>query len=251
MMMILLHDWAQCTWATIRGWLMHWRAYLWAWIKPVPPYWELALLRSHSNGQLASPSEVGFQHHRASHSPIRRRLQASALNPFGPMDPPPQFSLSESRTGPGNLGTTSTNGRGWLNPFARAALRSDIAFLRQQSATRQSHRRKKTLVLDLDETLVHASVVGGADCDLITEVFLNGRSCLYYVKKRPHLDLFLETVAAWYRLAIFTASVHQYADAVVSWLDRGRRLFSHRLFRHVYNPTRDHMPSAPYYGGCM
>lgn len=98
--------------------------------------------------------------------------------------------------------------------------------------TRQPKGRK-TLVLDLDETLVHASIQSTRTCEFITEVFLEGRSCLYYVTRRPHLELFLKSVASWYRLAVYTASVREYADAVVTWLDRGRRIFRTRLFRQV------------------
>lgn len=35
----------------------------------------------------------------------------------------------------------------------------------------------------------------------------------------------------WYQLAIYTASLREYADPVVNMLDRGRRLFPKRLFR--------------------
>lgn len=211
---------------------------------------ELQLMRSYSNSSLQSPTEIGFTHHRASHSQIRRRLQASALNPLGPMDSPlateepvpvPKLMSRLARLNPFEMNPLELNPFG-MNPFAKAAMtRSDITFLREglgpRPVARQSLRRRKVLVLDLDETLVHASVSGGADCDLITEVFLQGRSCLYYVKKRPHVDTFLETVARWYQLAIFTASVREYADAVISWLDGGRALFAHRLFRSVNAPV--------------
>ena len=63
------------------------------------------------------------------------------------------------------------------------------------------------------------------------EVFINGRSVLYQVYKRPWVDYFLRKVASWYQVVIFTASVQEYADPVIDWLDGGRGLISRRLFR--------------------
>ena len=64
------------------------------------------------------------------------------------------------------------------------------------------------LILDLDETLVWASdeePLGGFDF----------RAFTYFVKKRPHLDTFLETVRRWYELAVWSSSDDAYAQHVV------------------------------------
>lgn len=129
---------------------------------------------------------------------------------------------------------------------------------------------RKTLVLDLDETLIHSttrplnSSIGNSGLfdfsNLIgrnkkaghmVEVVLNGRSTLYHVYKRPFADYFLRKVrepclcsvqlvlnnisqvSAWYTLVIFTASMKEYADPVIDWLDAGRGILSHRFFREV------------------
>lgn len=92
-------------------------------------------------------------------------------------------------------------------------------------------RHSKILVLDLDETLVHSTAQSAKDCDFMVEVLINRSSCLYYVSKRPHVDHFLDQVSSWYHLVIYTASLKEYADPVISWLDRGRRVFRKRLFR--------------------
>ncbi|EJT97493.1 hypothetical protein DACRYDRAFT_58644 [Dacryopinax primogenitus] len=65
----------------------------------------------------------------------------------------------------------------------------------------------------------------------MVEVILNGRSMLYHVYKRPFVDYFLRKVSGWYTLVIFTASMQEYADPVIDWLDGGRGLFSRRFFR--------------------
>lgn len=73
---------------------------------------------------------------------------------------------------------------------------------------------------------------------------LGGRSTVYHVYKRPFVDHFLKKVcpsvylqmtnhqaASWYTLVIFTASMPEYADPVIDWLDAGRGLFGKKLYR--------------------
>ncbi|KAH6914958.1 NLI interacting factor-like phosphatase [Coprinopsis sp. MPI-PUGE-AT-0042] len=105
---------------------------------------------------------------------------------------------------------------------------------------------QKTLVLDLDETLIHStsrplSAQGGwgfgslgrrkMPAGRMVEVVLNGKSTLYHVYKRPFVDFFLRTVSGWYTLVIYTASMQEYADPVIDWLDAGTGILTHRLFR--------------------
>ena len=40
-------------------------------------------------------------------------------------------------------------------------------------------------------------------------------------------------VSGWYTLVIFTASMREYADPVIDWLDAGRGILAQRLFRDV------------------
>lgn len=60
----------------------------------------------------------------------------------------------------------------------------------------------KTLVLDLDETLVHSVRLGTNETDVspsiktkTIEVTSDKQSILYQVYKRPHVDFFLSTVS--------------------------------------------------------
>ena len=65
------------------------------------------------------------------------------------------------------------------------------------------------LILDLDETLISASekdTAGNWDFQIPG----------YFVKKRPHVDLFLERVKEWFDLAVWTSGTDDYADAVVA-----------------------------------
>ena len=123
----------------------------------------------------------------------------------------------------------------------------------------------KVLVLDLDETLIHSRLGTGSlwnrwqTGDHVgtwlldgwmnmlglgsgipsharlqirsIEVHMDGRRVCYQVYKRPWVDYFLRKVASWYHVVIFTASIKEYADPVINWLDGGQGLISGRLFR--------------------
>lgn len=90
--------------------------------------------------------------------------------------------------------------------------------------------KRKTLILDLDETLVHSTIKAVTHHHLTVDVLIDGMTCTFYVIKRPHVDLFLKKVAEWFDLVIFTASMQQYADPLIDQLDTGK-LVKGRLFR--------------------
>ncbi|KAI9747993.1 MAG: Nuclear envelope morphology protein 1 [Lichina confinis] len=101
----------------------------------------------------------------------------------------------------------------------------------------------KTLILDLDETLIHSLAKGGrmstghmVEVKLCTAMLGGGGGApqhpiLYYVHKRPHCDEFLRKVCRWYKLVVFTASVQEYADPVIDWLEQDRKYFMGRYYR--------------------
>lgn len=89
---------------------------------------------------------------------------------------------------------------------------------------------KKTLVLDLDETLVHSSLEPVPNFDLKVKVKVDSALLDIYVLLRPGVFEFLEKVAEMYEVVIFTASLKNYADPVIDFIDRGK-VVSSRLFR--------------------
>ncbi|KAG0659188.1 Nuclear envelope morphology protein 1 [Maudiozyma exigua] len=99
---------------------------------------------------------------------------------------------------------------------------------------------KKTLVIDLDETLIHSvsrgtTHINSSQGHIIEVKFsISGISTLYYVHKRPYCDLFLTKVSEWYNIVIFTASMKEYADPVIDWLETTlpNSTFSKRLYRN-------------------
>ncbi|KAJ1435066.1 HAD-like domain-containing protein [Ochromonadaceae sp. CCMP2298] len=97
----------------------------------------------------------------------------------------------------------------------------------------QSRTPLPTLALDLDETLVHCTVEPIPKPDLIFPVSFNGQVYQVYVRKRPYLDYFLETVSKSFEVVVFTASQKVYADTLLDKLDPTRKLVKHRLFREA------------------
>ncbi|KAJ2904233.1 dullard-like phosphatase domain-containing protein [Zalerion maritima] len=91
-----------------------------------------------------------------------------------------------------------------------------------------SREGQKTLVLDLDETLIHSMSKGGAGGQTTVSP---QHPILYFVHKRPHCDEFLRRIHKWYNLVIFTASVQEYADPVIDWLESEKKYFNKRYYR--------------------
>lgn len=91
-------------------------------------------------------------------------------------------------------------------------------------------KKIKTLVLDLDETLVHSSFTYIPDADFIIDIDLDGVIYKVYVRKRPGVDEFMRAVGEKFEVVIFTASLAKYADPLLDILDPDR-IVSKRLFR--------------------
>ena len=73
-----------------------------------------------------------------------------------------------------------------------------------------------TLVLDLDETLVHFFYTPSGGTFLI----------------RPYCLQFLEEMAKIFEIVIFTAALKDYADSILDILDPNKILINYRLYRH-------------------
>lgn len=89
---------------------------------------------------------------------------------------------------------------------------------------------KKTLILDLDETLVHSSFTPFEKNDIVLNVDFEGVMYNIYVLVRPDAELFIKTVAKFYELVIFTASISKYASPLLDILDKEKNI-KYRLYR--------------------
>jgi len=95
---------------------------------------------------------------------------------------------------------------------------------------RPGEERKKCVIIDLDETLVHSSFKPVSEADFIVPVEIDGMIHQVYVLKRPHCDEFLMKMGEMFECVLFTASLAKYADPVADLLDK-YGTFKTRLFR--------------------
>lgn len=95
---------------------------------------------------------------------------------------------------------------------------------------RRSDQGKKTLVLDLDETLVHSSFKPIDNPDIILPVEIEGSICNIFILVRPGVSQFLKRMHKHWEVTIFTASLSKYAEPLVDIIDPDR-ICSYKLFR--------------------
>ena len=79
---------------------------------------------------------------------------------------------------------------------------------------KKTNKSDYTLVLDLDETLIHC---------------LDQQEIMPLI--RPGTEKFLEEMSKYYEIVIFTASVKDYADTILNQLDPEKKYISYRLYR--------------------
>ena len=80
------------------------------------------------------------------------------------------------------------------------------------------NRKPYSLILDLDETLVHFKVNNEDDSEGVLQI-------------RPGVIPFLELVGKYYELIIFTAATQDYGDLLIDAIEENNVFFEHRFYR--------------------
>ena len=115
-----------------------------------------------------------------------------------------------------------------LPPLAECVPKNRAAILPRKSAV---HYNKNTLVLDLDETLVHSNLEQTlAEADFSFPVNFNNQQHIVNVQ-RPYLMEFMEFAARHFEVVVFTASQKVYAERLLNKIDPDSVLIEHRLYR--------------------
>lgn len=125
----------------------------------------------------------------------------------------------------------------------------------QKEATRVEEDAKRrllaskrlSLVVDLDQTIIHATVdptvgewkedknnpnheaVKDVRAFQLTDDGPGMRGCWYYIKLRPGLESFLQNISEIYELHIYTMGTRAYAQNIANIVDPDRKLFGDRI----------------------
>ena len=100
---------------------------------------------------------------------------------------------------------------------------------------------KKTLFLDLDDTLVRVCELAGtfsnmhvlhSRADFSFRLRTAGFEQRFLVYKRGGLDQFLKFASEYFEVVLYTAATKEYADAVLGAIDPTGTIFAHRLYRN-------------------
>jgi len=78
--------------------------------------------------------------------------------------------------------------------------------------------KKFSLILDLDETLIHFSMN-------------NSKENKGTLSLRPGIFEFLDKLSKYYELMVFTAATNDYADPIIDAIERNKKYFDYRFYR--------------------
>lgn len=80
--------------------------------------------------------------------------------------------------------------------------------------------------------MVHSSFKPPIKPDIILPVEIDGNVCNVFVVVRPGTEFFLQRLAKYYEIVIYTASLSKYADPLIDILDsKITKVIDYRLFR--------------------
>lgn len=124
---------------------------------------------------------------------------------------------------------------------------SEATKVEDEAKRRLLAARKLSLVVDLDQTIIHATVdptvaewqkdeknpnhaaVKDVRAFQLVDEGPGTRDCWYYIKLRPGLQEFLNTVSKLYELHIYTMGTRAYAQNIATIIDPERKIFGDRI----------------------
>lgn len=96
---------------------------------------------------------------------------------------------------------------------------------------RMNHK-KKTLILDLDETLIHSMFEKNKASDIKIAIHITKNSIVEIsINIRPYALTFLEEMSKIFEVVIFSSSQQSYANAILNVMDPDNKFITFRIFR--------------------
>ncbi|CAK91803.1 unnamed protein product (macronuclear) [Paramecium tetraurelia] len=100
-------------------------------------------------------------------------------------------------------------------------------------------KKEKTLILDLDETLIHSCTPRENPQVYVTAIGDFGEEAKIGINIRPYTSLFLSSLSQFYTIYIYTASSQAYAQAIIGYLDPKKQYISGVLSRNNCMETKN------------
>ena len=129
-----------------------------------------------------------------------------------------------------------------------------VNYLKYEKFLNKGTPKKKLLLLDLDETLVHSELRHPSNYKSLDKLKENSKcynrsfsyienDYKYYfdIYFRPYLFDFLHEIKNYFDLAIFTASSKGYADTIIDYIDPDNQIFKFRLYREACIPIHQYV----------
>ena len=91
--------------------------------------------------------------------------------------------------------------------------------------------KEKTLILDMDETLIAAKFEGKEPKKFVRSFSFPFGDTEIHVRLRPYLSDCLEKLSQLYEIVVFTAGVQDYADPILDVIDPEKTIFKTRMYR--------------------
>ena len=128
----------------------------------------------------------------------------------------------------------------------------NVNYLMHEGTYDENGNKKKLLLLDLDETLVHSEIrdknnfhilnklTDKANCYHKVFSYMDGNYLYYFdIFFRPHLFDFLHEIQNYFDIGIFTASSKGYADTIINYIDPSHTIFNFILYRDACIPIQN------------
>ena len=108
----------------------------------------------------------------------------------------------------------------------------NLSLYKSNKFTKENKPMKKSLILDLDETLVHSSFYPFERAsDLTLPIKVDNQKRLVYILRRPYALEFIKEMSLYYEIIVYTASIPEYASNLLDEFDK-YNVISKRFYRY-------------------